>query len=284
MNWINKELFPFKSNYIEIEGDKMHYVDEGSGDVILFVHGTPEWSFGYRDLIKPLSKKFRCIAPDHLGMGLSDKPVNANYSVRQHAARLEAFINKLELKNINIVANDFGGSIGLSYAIRHPGNVNRISIFNTWMWSLSNDKHYSGPGKLMNSWVGRMMYRQFNFPVRVIMPAAYGDKGKLTKEVHQHYKEPLNGPEVRNATFAFAKELMNSGEWWQHLWMKMDRIQDKPFLIFWGMKDKFIQPKELDKWLTKLPNAKVIRFENAGHFVQEEESERMSQELEEFFK
>jgi pimeloyl-ACP methyl ester carboxylesterase len=282
MDWIDKNLFPFKSNYTDVDAYKIHYVDEGSGDIILFVHGTPEWSFAFRDLIKPLADKYRCIAIDHLGFGLSDKPEIANYTTEEHANRLEKFIGKLHLQNINIVANDFGGSIALSYAIKHPDNINRICLFNTWMWSVTNDKHYSRPGKVMQTWIGKLLYKQFNFPVTVIMPQAYGDKSKLTREIHRHYKEPLSKPKFRNGTYAFAKEVLNAGAWWDSLWADIDKIKDKPFLFFWGLKDKFILPKELDKWTEKLPNAKVIRFENAGHFAQEEEPEKMVSEIQTF--
>src|SRR3954453_13003473 len=111
MQWLDKKLFSFKSNYTEIDAYKIHYIDEGEGAIILFVHGTPEWSFGFRDLIKPLSRTYRCIAMDHLGFGLSDKPQHADYTVKEHANRVEKFISKLKFQGIHIVATDFGGSI-----------------------------------------------------------------------------------------------------------------------------------------------------------------------------
>lgn len=277
--WIDKELFPFDSKWININGNDIHYVDEGKGEIILFVHGTPEWSFGFRDLIKGLSKQFRCIAIDHLGFGLSDKPETGNYTCEGHALRLEKFIHNLDLKNITLVANDFGGGIGLSYAIAHPENINRIILFNTWMWSLKTDKHYSGPAKLINSWLGKFLYLKLNFPVNTIMSSAYGDKKKLTKEVHAHYKKALPSSKERIAPFAFASELMNASDWWQSLWSQLNKIEHKPFLIFWGMKDSFILPYELDKWKSRLPQAKVIMYADAGHFVQEEKAEEMISEM-----
>ncbi|MFN0035507.1 MAG: alpha/beta fold hydrolase, partial [Saprospiraceae bacterium] len=140
-DWVNRDLFPFQSRFVEIDGHQMHYIDEGAGPVILFSHGTPEWSFGWRDLVRGLRGRFRCVAPDLLGMGLSDKPADADYSCAAHAARLEKLVEKLGLTEVNIVANDFGLAIGLSYAIHHPENVRRISIFNGWMWRLDTDPH-----------------------------------------------------------------------------------------------------------------------------------------------
>jgi pimeloyl-ACP methyl ester carboxylesterase len=274
-HWVDKNLFPFQSHWIEIDEDQLHYVDEGKGNVLLFVHGTPEWSFSYRDLIKGLSKNHRCVAIDLLGFGLSDKPPGDVYHCKDHAARLEKFIDMLALKNITIVANDFGGSIALSYAIHNINNINALVISNTWMWSLRDDKHYASPAKLMNSWLGRFLYLKMNFPVNVIMPSAFGDRKKLTPAVHAHYKQALPDSSSRAGAYAFAGELMNASDWWQELWKKSDVLASKKFLIFWGLKDKFIRPSNLEKWKQKFPGASVVTFDDAGHFVQEEKANEM---------
>lgn len=99
--WFDTKEYPFKSNYITINGKMMHYIDEGEGDIILMVHGTPAWSFLYRNLVKELSKTHRCIVPDHLGFGLSEKSKEINSSAPQLAANLEVFINQLGLKIFN---------------------------------------------------------------------------------------------------------------------------------------------------------------------------------------
>jgi len=227
-NWVNRDLFPFESKFITIDGAQIHYIDEGSGPVMLFAHGTPEWSFGWRDVIKPLRSKFRCIAPDMLGMGLSDKPQDADYTPRAHAERLEKFITQLGLQQINIVANDFGIAIALSYAIKHPDNVLKITIFNGWMWRLDTDPHYARPVGLFAGGFGRMMYRHFNFPVNIVMPAAFGNKKKyLTKEIHRHYKMALPDYGARVATYAFAKAVLESGDWWDGLWQNRSILKDK---------------------------------------------------------
>lgn len=277
--WLNHQLFPFQSRWIEIEGNKMHYVDEGQGEIILFVHGTPEWSFGYRDLIRLLKKDFRCIAIDHLGFGLSDKPANADYNCRAHARRLQVLIDRLQLKNITLVANDFGGGFAMSYALAHPHNVSRIVLFNTWMHSLTNDPHYATPARLLNTWFGKFCYLYLNFPVNIVMPAAFGDRRKLTKEIHRHYKKALPSARERIAAHTFSIELMAASEWWQGLWEQLGKVEHLPMLIFWGMKDKFVPPAELYRWQRRLPHARVITYADAGHFVQEEKAEEMANEL-----
>lgn len=282
-NWINRELYPFESKYVEIDGHRMHYLDEGAGPVVVFSHGTPEWSFGYRDLVRLLRAGYRCIAPDLLGFGLSDKPLDADYSVAAHSARMDQLIDRLQLRDFHIVANDFGLSIALGCAIRRPELVQKISLFNGWMWPLNDDKHYSSAAKIMRTWIGRLAYLRFNFPVNVVTPAAFGDKKKLTPEIHRHYKMALPTPASRKAAYQFAFELLDAGPFWADLWQNLGRISGKPFLIFWGMKDTFVPPYELEKWIKALPEAKVVRLENAGHFCQEEAPELMAEALKSFW-
>jgi haloalkane dehalogenase len=187
----------------------------------------------------------------------------------------------MDLRNISFIANDFGGGIALYYAIRYPGNIYKIILFNTWLRSLREDSHFSGPARMMNTAVGKFLYLHWNFSVNVIMPSAYGNKKRLTKEIHRHYKMALpKGSRV--AAYTFAREIMNASEWWQHVWDQLDKISPASFLFFWGMKDKFILPSELQRWRSKLPNARVITFEDAGHFIHEEKPVEMIREIKSF--
>lgn len=276
-HWINRELFPFESKWMTVEGSIIHYVDEGPPDapVLVFVHGTPEWSFGYRDLILLLRKEYRCVAIDHLGFGLSDKPSNGDYRVEAHANRLASFIGQLGLQQVTLVANDFGGGFALDYALGHTANIRSIVLFNTWMRSLRDDPHYAKPARVVTTWLGKFLYLYLNAPVNMIMPAAFGDRKKLTKEVHRHYRMAVPDRASRVALFEIARELMNASSWWQSRWEKLDALASIPTLIFWGMKDKFIPPSELERWKQRWPSAKVTTFPDAGHFVQEEKAQEM---------
>lgn len=281
-SWINRDLYPFAAHYFEIDGHRLHYLDEGQGPAILFAHGTPEWSFAWREVIKILRGSFRCIVPDHLGFGLSDKPVDADYRTQAHARRFAALIDQLGLDDVRLVGNDFGLSIALHYALLRPGRVSKIALFNGWMWSLLEDRHYTLAARLMRNGFGRLLYRRFNFPVNVIMPAAYGDKRKLTPEVHRHYRAALPTPNSRTAAYQFSRELLDASPWWQSLWEKRAALRGK-LLILWGLKDSFVPPYELQKWTDAFPEAQVLRFENAGHFLEEEEPERVAAALAEHF-
>lgn len=274
--WLDRTEFPFTSRTYEHGDGRMHHVDEGAGPIILFVHGTPEWSFGFRHLIKALRSTHRCITMDHLGFGLSDKPANADYRVAAHARRLQDFIDHLGLKDITLVVTDFGGGIGLQHALEHPENVKGIVLYNTWMWDLMPDKRFSRPSGIMNSWFGRMMYLRFGFSVNVMMPSAYGDRKRLSKAIHAHFKNALPDADAREATYAFVKEIRDAGPFWDVQWNKVDRLRHIPTLLCWGLKDRFFPADLLERWKRALPDAAVETFPDAGHFVHEEAPEELA--------
>ncbi|HNR56208.1 MAG TPA: alpha/beta fold hydrolase [Flavobacteriales bacterium] len=272
-SWLDAREFPFAAHTFLHPDGRIHYVDEGTGPVILFVHGTPEWSFGFRHLIKALWSTHRCIAMDHLGFGLSDKPHGANFTVAAQARRLQDLIAHLGLQDITLVVTDFGGGIGLPHALEHPANVKRLVLYNTWMWDLMPDKRFSGPTAIMKSRLGRFLYLRLGFSVNVMMPNAYGDKKKLDKTTHAHYRRALPNAAARAATFACVQEIKNAGPFWQAHWAQVDRLRSIPTLLCWGLKDRFFPPDLLERWKTALPQASVSTFPEAGHFVHEEAAE-----------
>jgi len=150
-SWLDKKEYPFNSNYFNVNGHQMHYIDEGQGETILFIHGTPSWSFDFRNVIKSLSKNYRCIAIDHIGFGLSDKPEFYDYSTQNHSWTLEKFVLYLGLNNINLVVHDFGGPIGLDFAIRNSQLIKRITVLNSWLWSSEGDPKYLKLKRILKS-------------------------------------------------------------------------------------------------------------------------------------
>jgi haloalkane dehalogenase len=161
--------------------------------------------------------------------------------------------------------------------------VQAISLFNGWMWPLNDDPHYARPARFMRSWLWRQLYLRFNFPVTVIMPMAFGNKKKLSPEIHRHYKMALPNAASRRAAYAFTGELLNAGPFWENQWRQVHTLAEKPCLIAWGMRDSFVPSYELEKWEKVLPTARVLRFEQAGHFVQEEEPEQLVAALKRLF-
>jgi haloalkane dehalogenase len=260
----------------------MHYVDEGKGNPIVFVHGNPAWSFLFRKLISSLSRKYRCIAPDHIGFGLSDKPSHWSYLPVEHARNMERLLEHLKLKNMTLVVNDWGGPIGLSYAISHPEKIDNIILTNTWLWPVSREWYYVVFSSFMGGVVGRWLIRKFNFFAKSLVKMSFGDKSRLTPEIHRHYLNPLGKERDRKGCWVFPQEIIGSTPWLKTLWSKREVLKNKRVLIVWGMKDIAFREKELTKWMQAFPDANTIRFPDAGHFVAEEKGDGFAVTIENF--
>ncbi|WP_242918795.1 alpha/beta fold hydrolase [Pontibacter liquoris] len=268
-DWLDPILYPFAYHTLQLPDGKLHYVDEGQGEPIVFVHGTPTWSFVWRQQIKSLSRQFRCVAPDHLGFGLSDKPADFSYTPEAHAQNLEQLITHLQLKNITLVLHDFGGPISLRYALRNPENVKRLVILNTWMWPLEGEKRMIQLSRFMSSSVGKFLYLQLGFSVRLLLPQGYHERRHLTSDIKRHYQKPLSKASKRLGTWRFAVALHEANPYFAELWKQWEKLRAIPKLILWGEKDKLLPLHLLDTWQQTFPEAKVIRYK-AGHFLQEE--------------
>ena len=272
-NWLDTTAYPFHSNYLTTQHGKLHFIDEGKGEVILFVHGTPTWSFLYRNYIKALSKTHRCVALDHIGFGLSDKPRSFSGTPQEHAKNLTLLIEHLDLKNITLVVHDFGGPIGLSYAISNPENVKRIVMFNTWLWETKDDKDAQKINKILHSRLGNFLYLNTNFSPALLLKKAFYNKKYLSKKVHRQYKKPFPNKNSRYGLLNIGKSLIGSSDWYGELWQNAEAIKNKPVLIFWGDRDDFIKNNNLEKWKNFFSSETTYAFE-AGHFVQEEKTEK----------
>lgn len=281
--WLDRSEYPFSSRYFRIDGHKLHYIDEGRGDTILFVHGTPSWSFDYRNIIKSMSQEYRCIAVDHIGFGLSDKPEAYDYSTQNHSRTLERFISGKQLENITLVVHDFGGPIGLNVAIQHPEKIKRLVILNSWLWSSKDDPDYIRLRRILKSPLLPFLYRCLNFSPRFILPQSFGDH-KISKHLLKQYTKPFANSSQRNGALAFARSLLNDQDWFEGLWDKRQAIADKPTLFVWGMKDPVIKPHYLDKFQQGFTHASVVRLETSGHFPQEERPESVANALSAFLK
>lgn len=277
--WIDRNEYPFESRYFEVPAGRLHYVDEGAGCPIVMVHGNPTWSFLYRYLIKQLQPRYRCIAMDHIGFGLSDKPMDWSYLPEDHAKNLTALIDNLELSNITLVLQDWGGPIGLSYAVAHPEKVARIVFMNTWAWPVNRDCYYVAFSGFMGGPVGRMLIRRYNFFAQVVLRRAFGDRSKLSKDVHMHYLRPLEAPQDRKGCMVFPKQIVASTPWLEQIWGGISVLNGKPKLFVWGMKDIAFRDKELRRWEQTFPEARYLRLEGVGHFVQEEASNELAEAI-----
>ncbi len=279
--WLNASLYPFRSNYVQLPTGRMHYLDEGKGEVILFVHGTPTWSFLFRNFIRKLARGHRCVAVDHLGFGLSDKPGNSEGTPQAHAQNLSTLVKKLDLRNITLVVHDFGGPIGLGWAVENPDRVKRIVLFNTWLWETKHEPAAQKVDRVINSPLGKFLYLRMNFSPKVLLKKGFADKKKLTKQIHRHYIQPFPDRTSRQSLLKLAQSLVGSSGWYRQQGDKLDALGDKPQLILWGMKDTFITPKYLNQWKARWPEATVRKLD-CGHFVPEEKAQEAINEISRF--
>lgn len=279
--WLNTSEYPFQSHWFSVGKHRMHYLDEGKGDCILFVHGTPSWSFDFRNIIKSLRNHYRCIAADHIGFGLSDKPADYDYTIQQHCNTLQNFILEKQLKDITLVVHDFGGPIGLHFAIKHPERIKRIVILNSWMWSSEGEKDYLKLKKVLRSPVLPFLYKYFNFSARFILPKSFGNN-KLPVALRAQYTRPFNNCRERYGTIAFAQSLLNDQQWFESLWQSKETIAQKPVLFIWGMKDPVIRPHYLAKFQSGFPRSISLELHGCGHFPQEEQPVEVSDAIQKF--
>jgi haloalkane dehalogenase len=281
--WVDREAFPFRSRFLEVaHGRRVHYVDEGEGDVVLFVHGTPTWSFEWRHCIRVLSRTHRCIAMDNLGFGLSDRPRDFDYRPESHAAVLRAFVERLALRDVTLVVHDFGGPIGLPLALGEASIVRRLVVLNTWMWSFRDDAEMVRKARMASGTIGRLLYRYANFSLRVLTPYAYGDRTKLTPRIHQQYLAPFQDPESRERVlWALARAMLGSDRYYDSLWLMRDRLKGMPALVVWGLKDAAFQPSLLERWRATLPQATVVELP-VGHWPQEESPDKVTPAMQDF--
>ena len=276
-DWLDRGEYPFESRWLDVEGGRMHYLDEGEGAPIVMVHGTPTWSFMYRHLVKGLRARHRCLAPDHLGFGLSERPATWSYRPADQARNLARFIDTLGLKDTTLVVHDFGGPIGLAYALDHPENVRRLVIFNTWMWSTSGDRHFEVFGRLLGGRLGRVLYERFGFSVRVMLRHAVADKTRYTRAVERHYLRALDG----HATWVCARELLGSSAWYDGLWQRRERLARIPALLAWGLQDNAFGAY-LPRWRSVFQRAEVLPLADCGHAPPEERAPEVLPVLERF--
>jgi haloalkane dehalogenase len=262
--WVDRREYPFEPRTLDVGAGRLSYVDEGEGAPIVMVHGTPTWSFLYRHLIRELRPRYRCVAPDHLGFGLSDRPPGWSYRPEDQARNLARLIESLALKDLTLVVHDYGGPIGLAYALDRPDNVRRLVLFNTWMWSFAGDRRIERVGRILGGRIGRFLYERLGFSVRVMLRQAIADRRRYSREIERHYLKALDG----YATWVYAREVLGSSAWYDGLWRRRDRIARIPALLIWGMKDPAFG-RYLSRWREVFERAEVVELD-CGHAPPEE--------------
>ena len=264
-----------------VNGFDYHYLDEGAGEPIVMVHGNPTWSFYYRSLIQALSLHFRTIAPDHIGCGLSEKPDSKRYPyrLRNRVDDLEAFLNRLGVTaDITLILHDWGGMIGMTYAVAHPERIRRIVLLNTAAFLPPGEKPLPLPLRLARNtgFIATGLILGCNLFARGAVWTA-SHRG-LSRPVKKGLVAPYNTWRNRIATLKFVRDIpMNRTDPSYPLVREVDdglhRLKDRPMLICWGMRDLVFDKDYLAEWQRRFPAAEIHRFPDAGHYVLEDEAE-----------
>ncbi len=272
-------LYPFEGRDFDLRGLRYRYLDEGSGDPIVMLHGNPTWSFYYRNLVRALRDDYRAVVPDHIGCGFSDKPDDSRYryTLSQRVADLEAFLDHLDLhENLTLVAHDWGGMIGMAYAVRHPERVCRLVLMNTAAFHLPEDMRM--PAALWfvrDTRLGPFFVQRFNLFSRGA--AWLAPAKRLSKQVRDAYCAPYDSYENRIATLRFVQDIpLRPGDpaydQVSEIAAGLDRFRNTPILLLWGEKDFVFKPQVLSIFEKTWPHAEVHRFPDAGHYVLEDAS------------
>jgi len=291
-DWNFGGQWPYEPRFFDSADGGLHYIDEGSpdGDPVVLLPGNPTWGFLYRHFIPPLvDAGHRVIVPDHLGFGRSDKPPDPElYRIPRHVARLDALLESLDLRNATVVPQDWGGPIGLSWAVAHPERVARLFILNTYAHRPPGKVPLPVPLRLFRTpGVGEVLVKGLHLFVRgFLFRVGVQHRERLTPEVKRAYLAPHPTWSSRTGVLVFPREIPAGPD--APLAPALAELEHglethfrgKPVKIVWAMRDPAFTSQVLDQlWLRTFPSAEVVRLEDAGHYLQEDAHERIVPEL-----
>lgn len=274
--------YPFESRWHTLAGGlRLHYLDEGQGEPVVMVHGNPSWSYHYRRLVLALRGTHRCLVPDHVGMGLSDKPgQNAYpYTLAARVADFGAWIDAVAPSGpVNLVVHDWGGMIALAWAVEHPERIARLVVLNTAAFPMLAGKRLPWTLRLVRTWTGAAAVLYLNAFARGA--ATFGVARRLDPAVRRALLAPYDSAAHRIAVLRFVQDIptrpgendytlvARTGE-------RLSVLTGKPMLVAWGLRDFVFDADYLAEWRRRFPDAQVHAYGDAGHYVLEDAHERI---------
>jgi len=286
-----EKLYPFESHWLNIADFRMHFLDEGPRDapIVLMVHGNPTWSFYYRNLVLALRDRYRCIVPDHIGCGLSDKPGADQYpyTLERRISDLEALMDHLEVKApVNLIVHDWGGMIGFGWAVKRPALIASMVIANTAAFPLPEEKKLPAALWLVrNTKLGTLLVQGMNAFSGLAARVAF--KKPVSADIRKAYTGPYDSWHNRIATLRFVQDIpLKQGDPGYDIVQTTESLlpefSSKPCLLAWGEKDFVFDLHFLNKWKRIFPNAKVLSYPDCGHYIFEDAGQPLTQAISDF--
>ncbi len=282
--------YPFTGRYLDLDSLRYHYLDEGEGPLVVMVHGNPSWSFYYRNLVLALRGRFRCIVPDHIGCGFSDKPGDEryDYTLPRRVDDLERLLEHVGgSEKVTLVVHDWGGMIGMAWAARHPERIARLVILNTAAFHLPAEKKFPPALRICrDTQLGTFLVRGFNaFSLAASFVGC--KRHPMPAELRRAYRLPYDSWQNRVATLRFVQDIpLKPGDRNYDLVSEvaasLDRFRDLPMLICWGERDFVFDRYFRAEWERRFPEAKVHTFADAGHYILEDAAEEVVPLVSEF--
>lgn len=285
-----QQLYPFRPHWVSTNGHRCHYLDEGCGEPVLMLHGNPTWSFYYRHLVQALSAEYRVIAPDHIGCGLSDKPDRRSYGYRlaDRIADLESLVAQiLGDAPLTLVVHDWGGMIGLAFALRHLDRIRRVIITNTSGFLPPPGKPIPLRLRLIRNFRGFAEPAVLGLNLFARAAILMAPRRRLTREARQGLLAPYDRPRHRMATLRFVQDIPLTPNDPSFPLVKLvddnlHRMRHLPILICWGKHDFVFDLDYLAEWRRRFPEAEVHLFERAGHYLLEDEPQAVARTIRTF--
>lgn len=282
--------FSFKSRFALLAGQRLHYLDEGAGPPVVMVHGNPNWCYHWRKLVPALADRFRCLALDHIGCGLSDKPDDAHYryTLAQRIADLEAWLDHLHVReDVSLIAHDWGGMIACGFAVRHPERIAKLVLLNTAAFRMPATKTIPWQLRLARTpLLGAILVRGLNAFSRGAVKHCV-TRRPMPKDVARAYCAPYNSWAHRIAVHRFVQDIpLKPGDraWETVMEVEngLDRLRDKPIFIGWGDRDFVFDRHFADEWQRRFPNACWLRFPDGGHYILEDAGDELIPAIRQF--
>ncbi len=272
--WLTRELFPFESRFLVVDGNRIHYVDEGSGPTLLFLHGNPAWSFSYRHLITGLKNEYRCVAADYPGYGLSVSKPEYGLTAAEHAAVVEGVIRELDLQDITLIGHDWAGPIGFHTAATMPDRFARFIIGSTWAWSIVGNPKDECFSKIMGSRFALFLNRQFNFFPKLVLSQGF-KRSKLDSLAREMHMRPFDNHEARRGPIVLAGQILGAKDFFRFIETHIDRIADRPTLIAWPTEDFAFSDVHRKRIESMFNDHTSVSLEGCGHCIAEDAPEEL---------